>query len=127
MTDRLLRLTPASDIQPSRPGDRRAEWGPWHIDRDVYVLWTQRPGYRYEVDLEDCTTSAEVLDWICQVAHKGWRMRTPGAGRDQIVAGLVTALDDVLDPQAHLCSFGRSKRLSPPAIRQLVEDGGRHD
>lgn len=113
-----LRLTRASDIQPEARGERRPEWGPWDIDRGIYVLWTVAPGYRYEVDLELCTSSAQVLDWICQVARKEW------SGRDRVIAGLVTALDDVLNPQARLCSCGRSKRLSRPAIRSLVKAGG---
>ena len=114
---RSLVLTPASEIPIEGRGKRRPEWGPWHLDSDVYVLWTRTPGYRYEVDLERCTTSAQVLDWICQVARKEW------PGRDHIIAGLITALDDVLTPQAHLCSSGQSKRLSKSAIRELVTEG----
>lgn len=46
-------------------------------------------------------SSAETLDWICQVAGKRWA--------DDILARLVRALDDVLRPQARLCSFGRRR------------------
>lgn len=111
---RSLMLTPASEIPIKGRGKPRPEWGPWNLDGDVYVLWTDAPGYRYEVDLEQCTTSAQVLDWICQVARKEW------PGRDRIIAGLVTAVDDVLTPQAHLCSCGQSGHLSKSAIRKLV-------
>lgn len=114
---RPLVLTPASEIPPEGRGKPRHEWGPWHIDRDVYVLWTDAPGYRYEVDLELCTTSAQVLDWICQVAGKQWD------DRGHIIAGLITALDDVLSPQARLCPGGRPKQLSRTAIRKLVTTG----
>jgi hypothetical protein len=108
-------ITRASDIEPAPRGERRAEWGPWHIDRGTYVLWTEAGGYRYEVDLERCLTSAEVLDWICQIARKQW-----DGDHAATVAGLVAALDDVLNPQAHLCSSGCSKRLTRAAVRGLV-------
>jgi hypothetical protein len=121
---RRLVLTRLSDIEPEARGERRAEWGPWHIDRDVLVLWTGAGGHRYEVDLEDCTTSAKVLDWICQVTGKQW-----GDARQAVVSGLVTALDDVLNPQAHHCSSGQSKQLSQAAIRRLAAGPARpgHD
>jgi hypothetical protein len=114
MTDYRLVLTPLSDIKIAGQGNARPEWGPWHIDRESCVLWTDAPGYRYEIDLKDCTTSARVLDGICQIAGKQWK------DRNCVIAGLVTALDDVLNPQAHLCSFGRPGQLSSTAIRALV-------
>lgn len=113
MTGRLM-LTRASDIDTAAPGTRRPEWGPWEIDRVARVLWTTEPGYRYEVDLEDCTTSTRVTDWICQVADKQWQ------DRDRIIAGLVTALVDILDPQERLCPFGQPRQLSRAAIRKLA-------
>lgn len=115
-TTRRLVLTRASDIKPAARGTRRLEWGPWDIDRVACVLWTTAPGYRYEISLEGCTSSAGVLDAICQVAGKQWD------DRDRLIAGLVTALDDVLSPQARLCPWGRSRRLSRPAIRALVRN-----
>ena len=51
--------------------------------RDVAVLWTAAGGYRYESDLDDCTSSAEALDWIAQIAGKEWK---PGE-RAAVVAG----------------------------------------
>jgi hypothetical protein len=77
--------------------DRHAAgpWGPWRFDARRRVLdhdW-------YEIDLDRCTSSAEVLDWICQVAGKSW-------ADDATIAGLVRALDDVLAPQQYLCGFG---------------------
>jgi hypothetical protein len=101
------------------PRTRRPEWGPWNLDQESFVLWTAAGGYRYEVDLEECTTSARVLDRIIQLAGKEWARGDPAA-RNALIAGLVTALDDVLRPQATLCSFGQSRRLSGPAIRKLV-------
>jgi hypothetical protein len=40
---------------------------------------------------------------------------------DAVLAGLVRALNDVLCPQAHLCSSGRGKQLSRPAIARLIK------
>lgn len=108
-------------IPGQRPGWH--SWGPWHLDARTVVLWTDAGGYRYEVDLESCTTSAEVLDRICQIADKEWAATE--TGRALIISGLVTALADVLSPQAHLCSSGRGKRLTRAAIRNLVTKYGR--
>jgi hypothetical protein len=99
----------------SRIAERRRgeQWGPWHLDRAHRVLWTDAGRYYYELDLDGCTSSAQVLDWICQIAGKLW-------GDTEVVAGLVYALDDVLHPQANLCSFGVGRQLSRSRIRHLV-------
>jgi hypothetical protein len=85
-------------------------WAGWSLDRAKYTLSCRG----YEVDLEECTTSAEMLDWIMQVAGKSWA--TP-----EIVAGLVQAFADILDPQRHLCSGGASRLLTESRIRDLVK------
>lgn len=97
----------------------------------LYSVWP----YRYEVDLYRCTSSAEVLDWIIQIAGKEWASAEHGGDDsehnpdgwtdDAILAGLVRALDDVLHPQAHLCSFGTSKRLGRRRIVELVAQAAR--
>jgi hypothetical protein len=74
-------------------------WGPWRFDGRCRVL-VHANGY--EIDLAQSTTSAEVLDWIVQVAGKSW-------GDDTCLAQLVRAFDDLLQPQATLCSFGLEK------------------
>lgn len=74
----------------------------WHLDteRSCLVLGDAATGkWTYEVDLDECGTSAAVLDWIVQVAGKIW-------ATDEVVAGLVRKLDEVLDLQATLCSGG---------------------
>nr|MDT0665674.1 hypothetical protein [Micromonospora sp. DSM 115978] len=68
-------------------------------------------GYHYHVYLLNCRTSAEVLDWIFHLRAK--RMD---------VSGFLQALEDVLDPQRRLCSFGTDKRLTVADVRQLVKD-----
>jgi hypothetical protein len=88
------------------------KWGEWELDRARLVLM-HTAGYGYEVDLEDCTTSAQVLDWIMQIAGKNW-------GTRKCVGGLVEALNDLLRPQANLCSFGADKTLTRERIAELV-------
>ncbi|WP_276137307.1 hypothetical protein [Rhodococcus sp. T2V] len=81
---------------PTPPGD----WGPWRLDVANYAL--THAGNRYSIDLRSCVTSAEVLDWIAQIAGKTW-------GEDPtVLAGLVVALDELLDFQGTLCSRGKS-------------------
>lgn len=53
----------------------------------------------YWIPLERCRTSAEVLDWIAQVAGKAW-------ADDACLAGLVRAFDETLDLQGSLCGSG---------------------
>lgn len=67
----------------------------------------------YQIDLEYCRTSAQVLDWIMQVALKTW-------ATDRTVAGLVRMLDKILDPQSRLCSFGQEQGpISKGALRDI--------
>lgn len=93
-------------------------WGPWHLDSTACLLWTEAGRYRYEIDLYDCDTSAQILDWICQIADKLWGDDL--AERNAITAGLVNALIDVLHPQANLCSWGQSTKISKAQIKHLV-------
>lgn len=112
---RKLKLTPASEIAPER---YRNEWGPWKLDPDDCTIYVEPPQYggeRYDIDLESCVSSAEVCDWIFQVSRKTW------ADADTI-RGMVVALDDILQPQANLCAWGRSLRLSKATIRGLVDE-----
>lgn len=87
-------------------------WGPWRLHLQTYVLYHAAKNYYY-VDLEECTTSARVLDRIIQVSKKPW-------ADDATVAGLIRALGDVLSPQRELCSFGTSKHLAKTRIRELA-------
>jgi hypothetical protein len=91
-------------------------WGNWRLNASNYTLEYYKAGnWWYEVDLEQCSNSAQVLDWIFQVSKKQWLSPTG-------LADLVKALDAVLDPQARLCSFGKSKKMSKAAIRKLVKE-----
>ena len=65
----------------------------------------------YEVNLDECNTSAGVLDWIAQVAETTW------ATNDGL-ANLVRALDDILDFQASLC--GQEKEHGPIDVKKRI-------
>ena len=67
----------------------------------------------YPVRIEESITSAEVLDWICQVDGRF----TTSQRRAEVVAGLVAAFNSVLTPQANLCSWGKSSTLTREQIR----------
>jgi len=83
------------------------------LDEGLLVLVADHPEYAYEVALEECASSAEMLDWIMQVANKTW-------ADDEVVAGLVRALNEVLRPQGTLCANGLSTTLSKEDIGRIV-------
>ena len=89
------------------------DWGPWVLDAGTLPVSLDHDFY--EVDLERCLTSAQVLDVVAQVAGKVW-------ADDATLAGLVRALVDVLHPQAHLCSSGQSKQLTVAQVRTRACD-----
>jgi hypothetical protein len=90
-------------------------WGCWKYHPENLTLECRdERGFIYEVDLERCSTSAEVLDWIFQVSKKTWATA-------DIVKDLLTAFDDLLSPQARLCSFGRGGRIDPREILRSRE------
>lgn len=50
-----------------------AGWGPWQLDPNTFELDTASgTTHGYPINLLTYTNSAEVLDWICQVAGKTW-------------------------------------------------------
>ena len=95
-----------------RTFDQRKEWGAWRFRlANLTLECRDRAGrHFYYVDLERCRTSAELLDWIFQINQKTWA--TP-----EIVKDLLDAIDDLLCPQATLCSGGMAgsagKRIDP--------------
>lgn len=120
MSKRQIRLTPASEIEMEA---YNGNWGPWKLDTRnlvLYMMYENTDTRRYEVDLEQCLTSAGTLDWIMQIANKTWADKD-----DSVIAGLVRAIDDVIRPQAFLCSFGGSRRISRAKVRELVRQAQR--
>jgi hypothetical protein len=98
--------------EPAEPAD----WGPWQLDGDDLVHLTSPLDRQdgYAIDLTTCTTAGEVLDWILQVGKKPW-------ADGPVMVGLTRALNDLIDPQRHLCTGGaNTQQLTPAAIRNLV-------
>lgn len=95
-------------------GEREArDWGRWTLKPSTCVLtWRDDDRRWYEIDLDRCLTSSQVLDWIMQVNAKSL---------DMDIAGLVNALDDVLNPQHNLCSFGGDRALTKADIQRSVD------
>lgn len=89
-----------------------SDWGPWSLHLSNLTL-VGPPPFDYPVDLEDCKTAARTLDWIAQVAQKTW-------ADDSAIAGLVRALDDLLNMQGSLCPSGQpaKKPLTAERIRE---------
>jgi hypothetical protein len=94
-----------------------ASWIDWRLDADHLVLGCFNPKgpVPYEVDLNRCRTSAEVLDWIFQLRGKGWAQ-----GRS--VSGFIAALNDVVHPQEFLCSSGQPKEITSAELIRLVDE-----
>lgn len=85
------------------------EWGNWNYDASSFELGYRRDGaWVYAVDLDRCRSSAEVLDWIYQVRHKG-------VFTAEDVADLLDAIDAVFAVQSNLCPSGTSLEIEPRA------------
>lgn len=95
------------------PGD----WGPWRLNPRVATLELRHDtgALRYEIDLERCLTTGQMLDWLMQIAGKRYATA-------DMVAGLVHAFDDVVRPQRRMCSFGASGSVTRPQMLRLVAD-----
>ena len=82
-------------------------WGPWQFNALNFTL--SHVNHRgYEINLQSCNTSAEVLDWLCHISRKAW-CSAQDAGH------LLTAFNDLLSPQKNLCSWGEDKKFDPTA------------
>lgn len=91
-------------------------WGRWTFNSTVLTL--DFDNGQYEIDLERCNSSAEVLDWICQLQSKVWTTA-------EDIGNLVAAFDDLLRPQANLCSFGRDTKIT--VTRDMLLDNARRE
>ena len=80
--------------------------GRWTFDPDAFVAYHEADP-SYEVDLEDCTDSAHILDWLCQLQGKGW-VNNEDVGDLLQVIGLVLG-----GLQSCVCSSGRNGHVNP--------------
>lgn len=85
----------------------RTEWGCWRYH--PHNLTLECADKSYAIDLGRCCTSSEVLDAIFQIRGKTWA--TP-----IIKSDLLDAINDLLNPQGALCSFGDNIRIDPREI-----------
>lgn len=91
---------------------RGTSWGPWQLHSDTFEL---SGPYDYRVDLDECRHSAEVLDWIVQIAKKDW-------ATDEVLAHLIRALDALFDLQKTMCSHGVDSQINPRAVEKFTRD-----
>ena len=87
-----------NDTRPVADGSR---WGDWILRSDNQTLEFIGEAGWYEIDLEDITDSARMLDWIFQVQHKPWVT-------DAIMGDLLRAFHDIFHPRAKVFSGGLS-------------------
>jgi hypothetical protein len=95
-----------------------SRWGNWGLDPEERLLVHLPSNYR--LDFKKMDTCAGMLDIIFQAEAK------PFISFED-VGQLVTALADIFNPQANLCSYGRDKPFD--AQKQLsagLEDGFEH-
>ena len=68
----------------------------------------------YYIELERCTSAAQILDWIAQVASKRWA--TP-----EIIGKLVIELNWLLHLQSNFCSCGLNLKVDKKDIRKIID------
>jgi hypothetical protein len=113
--DSRMAFRALGDFPKIDPPKDRMCWGPWRYKKETLVLeFAPRDrNWWYEIDLERCGTSALMLDWIFQVSNKHTRPA-------EEVGYLIEALQDLLDPQANICTFGGDTRMD--TTRYLLEE-----
>jgi hypothetical protein len=116
MTRDFTVLTGADLVKPVPKPKDGTKWGKWVYHADNLTLEYQgERGAWYEVDLERCNDSGEILDWLVQVLHKNWSTRAD-------VGDLLRALDDLAGQlQSKVCAMGKNQRFS--YARHLSEKG----
>ena len=93
----------------------RKQWGYWIFRSTnlVLELQTKKGGWAYEVDLERINSTAQMLDWIFQLNHKRrYGDSVYGDQEQDLIGDLVQAFDDIFEPQANCCSFGKEKEFN---------------
>ena len=84
----------------------------WRYDAERLVLdLYDEERWIYEVDLERCRTSAQVLDWLAQVDTKQWATAA-------VVGALFQELNRLLDFQGTLCGLGQEH--GPIDVRAVI-------
>lgn len=83
-------------------GKRRTKrWGNWVVFVGSYNCIEHEPS-GYWIGFNRLNTCAEIMDWLFQLRQKTWFT-------SQDASDFLTLIDDVLHPQATLCSFGQDR------------------
>lgn len=77
-------------------------WGHWEYKKNNLTLVFRGSEGQYEVDLERCNTSSEILDSILQISQKQWI--TP-----EDIGNLVRALDELAGHGLQAICYGNTK------------------
>lgn len=99
-------------------GDR---WGDWRFNAHSLTLeYAPNDCWRSEIDLEQLQTPALLADALFQKSAKN--MFTSAD-----LGNLMLAIQDLIHPQANLCSWGRSKQFNATAwLREHLKAGLAH-
>jgi hypothetical protein len=82
-------------------------WGDWVFDPSNLALVLDSEDLpSYTIQLRSITSSACMLDAIFGLKRKQW-------ATNEVVCGLIAALQDLFDPQVTLCGAGTDKKLDP--------------
>lgn len=73
--------------------DRVVQRGRARLDRDRGIIILDTPGGEYEIDLNECRTPAEVVDWTRHLSTKAWWPEV----RDDFTAMLEALADEGKD------------------------------
>ncbi len=109
MTIKSALLSARQYLKRAKPARQSRKWGAWTFRPPTFELAIKRNQRQYEVDLDECKTAADVLDWIMQVRGK------TGID-DKDLADLIHALDDILSIQANLCPGGENRTVDPRTL-----------
>jgi hypothetical protein len=91
-----------------------AAWGDWHLEASNLTLVLKSGNASYEVDLEQITDSAQMLDWIFQLRTKPWVT-------NDTISDLVSAFQDLFSPQETICGGGVNQTINPTAwLRSVI-------
>jgi len=89
-------------------------FGNWTFDEKALTLCYKE--HQYCVDLRECKTSAELLDWICHISESTW------ASQDDVGA-FVRAVNVLIQPQSTLCCEGKDQ--GPIEVEKVIRNLGK--
>ena len=82
----------------------------WKFDKErISISYTVNPIYIYEIPLNRCNSSSEILDWVLQLNEKTWVKNDP-----KVLIGFLDILEELSfkyyndNLQGVVCPFGKS-------------------